>query len=100
MLSAICKNADFDFDDADEDEYDPILGIKFSYRIMQRVHFGVYEVNNLLKINSLLIQFTLADKKKWKRGEHAAIPSESSRPINESELENMRKTRLAELEMW
>ena len=27
MLSAICKNADFDFDDADEDEYDPILGI-------------------------------------------------------------------------
>ena len=29
MLSAICKNADFDFDDADEDEYDPILGIKF-----------------------------------------------------------------------
>ena len=41
MLSAICKDADFDFDDADEDEYDPILGIKFSYRIMQRVHFGV-----------------------------------------------------------
>ena len=26
MLSAICKDADFDFDDADEDEYDPVLG--------------------------------------------------------------------------
>ena len=38
MLSAICKDADFDFDDADEDEYDPILGIKFLYRIIQRVY--------------------------------------------------------------
>ena len=39
MLSAICKDADFDFDDADEDEYDPILGNKFSYRIIQRIKF-------------------------------------------------------------
>ena len=26
MLSAVCKNVDFDDDDADDDEYDPILG--------------------------------------------------------------------------
>ena len=34
MLSAICKNADFDFDDADEDEYDPVLG---NHKILQKV---------------------------------------------------------------
>ena len=39
MLSAICKNADFDFDDADEDEYDPVLGVK---QITIRLLSGYY----------------------------------------------------------
>ena len=50
--------------------------------------------------NLFFIALLKADKKKWKRGKHASIPTESSRPINENELENIRKTRLAELDMW
>ena len=43
MLSAICKNADFDFDDADEDEYDPVLGMK---QITIRLSFDYFELHN------------------------------------------------------
>ena len=50
MLSAICKNADFDFDDADEDEYDPVLG---NQKLLQNV-LTLIKISKLLKIKNKL----------------------------------------------